>query len=131
MDLESSMHSDRSKYFGSLMMFGFGIFAFYRWYQTQLLFFLLLVFRDFVAGYFFLKRSPAKTKSSMKVSVVSYISAAMPLLYFSGIEESQSLLLASNILAPGGFLFVSLATVDLGTSIGIAPARREIISTGI
>lgn len=131
MDLESNMQSDRSKYFGSLMMFGFGVFAFYRWYQTQLLFFLLLVLRDFAAGYFFLKRTPAEMKSTTKASIIAYVSAAMPLLYFSSTEESRVLLLISNLLAIVGFLFVALATVELGTSIGISPAKRELVTSGI
>ncbi|MCM2349721.1 MAG: hypothetical protein NDI69_06850 [Bacteriovoracaceae bacterium] len=125
------MQSDRSKYFGSLMMFGFGVFAFYRWYQTQLLFFLLLVLRDFAAGYFFLKRTPAETKSNTTTSIISYISAAMPLFYFSSTEESRVLLLISNLLAIIGFLLVALATVELGTSIGISPAKRELVTSGI
>lgn len=125
------MQSDRSKYFGALMMFGFGVFAFYRWYQTQLLFFLLLVLRDFVAGYFFLKRTPAEMKSTTTASIFSYVSAAMPLFYFSSTEESRVLLLISNLLAIIGFLFVALATIELGTSIGISPAKREFVTSGI
>lgn len=113
------------------MMIGFGVFAFYRWHQTQLLFFLLLVFRDFAAGYFFLRRSPALVKSSLRMTLLAYMSAAMPLLYFSSIEASRTVLFVSDILAIIGFLLVCLATIELGTSIGISPAKRRLVSTGI
>lgn len=49
------MKTDSGKYFGSVMMSGFGVVAFYRWQQTHLIFFLLLVLRDFAAAYFFSK----------------------------------------------------------------------------
>jgi protein-S-isoprenylcysteine O-methyltransferase Ste14 len=125
------MQLDRGKYFGSLMMVGFGVFAFYRWHQTQLLFFLLLVLRDFAAGYFFFRRSPALVKSSLHITLLAYISAAMPLFYFSSMEASRTVLFVSDILAIIGFLFVSLATIELGASIGISPAKRKFVSTGI
>jgi len=125
------MKKDYGKYFGSVMMFGFGLLALYRWNQTQLIFFLLLVLRDFVVAYFFLKREYAEIKSSKLISAIAYLSSAMPLFYFSPEFSAKGILLASNILAIIGFFFVALATIELGTSIGISPAKRSYVKTGI
>lgn len=113
------------------MMFGFGLLALYRWQQTHLVFFLLLVLRDFVAAYFFFKREEAQQNSSRLISVIAYVSSAMPLIYFGPNGASKEILLASDILAIVGFLFVALATIELGTSIGISPAKRTLVKTGI
>lgn len=112
-------------------MVGFGIVAFYRWQQTQLIFFLLLVLRDFAAGYFFFKRKPAHSKGSTTLTILAYASSAIPLLYFCSSVSSKSLFLASDLLAIVGFLIVVLATVELGTSIGISPANRGLVRSGI
>ncbi|PIT99436.1 MAG: hypothetical protein COT74_10575 [Bdellovibrionales bacterium CG10_big_fil_rev_8_21_14_0_10_45_34] len=125
------MIKDAGKYFGSIMMFGFGLLALYRWQQTHLIFFLLLVLRDFVAGYFFLKREPAQLKSGRLISITAYLSSAMPLLYFGSDHATKEMLLASDILAIVGFLFVALATIELGTSLGISPAKRSLVKSGI
>lgn len=125
------MPKDFGKYLGSIMMFGFGAIALYRWHQTQLIFFLLLVLRDFAAGYFFLKRTPAEKKSGKAMSVLAYVSSAMPLIYLSPSTADKALLFSSDIMAILGFLIVVLATIELGTSIGISPAKREYVKTGI
>lgn len=113
------------------MMVGFGVVAFYRWHQTQLIFFLLLVLRDFAAGFFFFERRPAQTRSTTLPSVLAYVSSAMPLLYLGPSIANKSLFLASDLLAILGFLIVVLATIELGTSIGISPANRGLVRTGI
>jgi protein-S-isoprenylcysteine O-methyltransferase Ste14 len=113
------------------MMVGFGVLALYRWHQTQLLFFLLLVLRDFTAGYFFLKRNSAQSKGAKLLMIFSYLSSAMPLLYLDSTVSSKALFLASDLLAIVGFLIVVLATVELGTSIGISPANRGVVRSGI
>lgn len=125
------MNKDYGRYFGSLMMIGFGILAFYRWYQTQLLFFLLLVIRDFCAGYFFLKRKPSKEQSGLSLSILAYISSAMPLLYFDPSTDIKALFALSSLLSILGFLLVTFATLELGSSMGISPARRELVKSGI
>lgn len=125
------MSKDYGKYFGSAMMVGFGVVAFCRWQQTQLIFFLLLVLRDFAAGYFFLKRNPAQSKGPKLLTVLAYLSSAMPLLYLDSTVSSKTLFLASDLLAIVGFLIVVLATVELGTSIGISPANRGVVRSGI
>jgi len=125
------VQKDFGKYFGSTMMFGFGVLALYRWHQTQLLFFLLLVIRDFAAGYFFLKRNVAKEKAALVPSVLAYISSAMPLLYFGPAAASKALFLGADLLSIAGFLMVAFATLEIGTSIGVAPANRGLVSSGI
>jgi protein-S-isoprenylcysteine O-methyltransferase Ste14 len=123
--------NDYGKYFGSAMMVGFGVLALYRWQQTQLVFFLLLVLRDFAAGYFFFKRKPAQQKSTLAPSLLAYVSSAMPLLYLGPTVDTKLLFLASDLLAILGFLLVVFATVELGTSIGISPANRGVVRSGI
>jgi len=125
------VQKDFGKYLGSAMMIGFGVVALYRWHQTQLLFFLLLVLRDFAAGCFFLKRNAAKEKASLVPSILAYVSSAIPLLYFGPISASKALVLGANLLSITGFLIVAFATLELGTSIGIAPANRGLVRSGI
>lgn len=125
------MEKDHGKYFGSALMIGFGVVALYRWHQTQLTFFLLLVLRDFVAGYFFLKRKPTYAKGAIGPSILAYISSAIPLIYLSPTSTLRSLYLASDLMAILGFLFVAFATIELGTSIGISPANRGHVRSGI
>jgi len=90
-----------------------------------------LVLRDFAAGYFFLKRSPAQSKGPKLLTVLAYLSSAMPLLYLDSTVSSKTLFLTSDLLAIVGFLIVVLATVELGTSIGISPANRGLVRSGI
>lgn len=113
------------------MMVGFGAIAFYRWHQTQLIFFLLLVLRDFAAGFFFLKRETSQTRCSLHIRILAYVSSAMPLLYFGPSITSKSQLLASDLLSILGFLIVALATLELGVSIGISPATRGLVRSGV
>ncbi|HLE12956.1 MAG: hypothetical protein A2504_13000 [Bdellovibrionales bacterium RIFOXYD12_FULL_39_22] len=125
------MKQDIGKYSGALLMFGFGVLALYRWHQTQLLFFLLLVLRDFVAAYFFLKRRPAEIKSGRLPTIASYISSALPLCYLGSDNVLPLFLLISTIMAVIGFLLVALATIELGTSLGISPAKRQLVKSGV
>lgn len=128
---EFNVQNDFGKYFGSAMMIGFGVVALYRWHQTQLLFFLLLVLRDFAAGYFFLKRNAATEKAAFISSIMAYVSSAIPLFYFGAIGTSNALVLGADLLSIIGFLMVAFATLELGTSIGIAPANRGLVRSGI
>lgn len=113
------------------MMIGFGVLALYRWHQTQLIFFLLLVLRDFAAGYFFLKRNLAQEKAAVVPSVLAYVSSAMPLLYLGPVSAGKILFLGADLLSIAGFLMVAFATLELGASIGIAPAKRSLVRSGI
>ncbi|MCB0369615.1 MAG: hypothetical protein KDD45_09270, partial [Bdellovibrionales bacterium] len=64
-------------------------------------------------------------------TVFAYLSSAMPLLYLGSTVASKTLFLASDLLATVGFLIVVLATVELGTSIGISPANRGVVRSGV
>ena len=66
-------------------------------------------------------------------SFVAYISAALPLLYLPAADDVNSgVATAAQLVMIGGFLLVALATIDLGASLGISPARRpQIIQSGV
>lgn len=128
---EFNVQKDFGKYLGSAMMIGFGVVALYRWHQTQLLFFLLLVLRDFTAGYFFLKRNSALAKATLIPSILAYISSSLPLFYLGPIIATKSHVFASDLLSIAGFLMVVFATLELGASIGISPANRGLVRSGI
>jgi len=91
----------------------------------------MLLLRDFAAGYFFLKRNAATEKATLVSSIMAYVSAAIPLFYFGAIGTSKTLVLGADLLSIIGFLMVAFATLELGTSIGIAPANRGLVRSGI
>lgn len=126
------MQKDYGKYLGSLVMASFGVIAIMRWQQTNLIFFLLLAFRDFIAAYFFLRRNPSQVKSNLLQSAVAYVSSFMTLVYLPQMENvSKELLMASDLLSIVGFAIVALATIELGTSMGVSPANRGIVRSGV
>ena len=55
----------------------------------------------------------------------------MPLLYFDPSTEVKTLFALSSLLSILGFLLVTFATLELGSSMGISPARRELVKSGI
>lgn len=63
--------------------------------------------------------------------MLAYISSAMPLLYLGPVSASKALFLGADLLSIAGFLIVAFATLELGTSIGIAPANRGFVQSGI
>lgn len=65
------------------------------------------------------------------LAVLAYVSSAMPLLYLGSTVSSKNLFLASDLLAIIGFLIVVLATAELGVSIGVSPANRGSVHSGI
>ena len=115
-------------------MLSFGIISFARWNNSGELFFLLLAFRDFVASYFLAKREKAEIEGSKKMAVLAYLSSALPLLYFSapfGFAPRLNSLIA-DICTILGFLIVTWATIDLGTKLGVSPAKRgEKVTKGL
>jgi len=118
--------TDYKKWLGGLIMLSFGIISFMRWRTSGELFFLLLFFRDFIAAVFLIKREDAIKIGNKKMATVAYISSALPLIYFSAPYgfETNSVKLAADLLAILGFLIVTWATIDLGTKMGISPAKR-------
>jgi protein-S-isoprenylcysteine O-methyltransferase Ste14 len=125
---------DYKKYVGSLIMFSFAVLSILRWNRSGELFFLLLSFRDLVASYFLATREKAEVNSGNTMAILAYVSSGLPLLYFSapfGIEL-RSHRLVFDLLTIVGFLIVTWATIDLGTKIGVSPAKRgEKVVKGI
>ncbi|CBW26020.1 putative membrane protein [Halobacteriovorax marinus SJ] len=68
------------------------------------------------------------------MATVAYLSSGLPLLYLSaplGMETRLHSLIA-NLFTIVGFLIVTLATIDLGTKLGVSPAKRgEKITKGL
>ena len=125
---------DYKKYIGSLIMLSFAVLSMLRWNRSGELFFLLLSFRDLVASYFLATREKAEVKSGNTMAILAYVSSGLPLLYFSapfGIEL-RSHRLIFDLLTIVGFLIVTWATIDLGTKLGVSPAKRgEKVVKGI
>lgn len=123
---------DPTAWVGSVVMLGFAIVAFYRWQNSGLIFYLLLILRDVAASWFLLTRNPSEAKKSNKsVSVLAYVSSAWPFLYLSSTTDSSIAHLADSLLAITGFLLSTWALFDLGKSFGVAPANRGFVRTGV
>ncbi|MDZ4660140.1 MAG: methyltransferase [Pseudomonadota bacterium] len=123
---------DWSGRIASLMMLLFAAIAFQRWLESKEMFFILLVFRDVLAAVYFWVRLPAREVSHLTLKVVAYGSAMLPLCYLGGSDSSIELMLITRGLAILGFLISTIATIDLGNSLGIAPAvRGGVCKTGI
>ncbi len=126
MQTVEAVKTDYKKYFGSLIMLGFAIISITRWTQSGELFFLVLSFRDLIASYFLARRENAEIKSNKTMAMIAYLSSGLPLLYFSapfGLEI-RAYRLVADLLTITGFLIVTWATIDLGTKLGISPAKR-------
>jgi len=122
---------DFRKFSGAILMCCFGVFSLWKWHQTSLIFYLLLVFRNFLAAYFFMVRTYAKPSTGIKDSSISFLSTALPLFYLESADNSDVLSLISNLLCAFGFLIVVLATIELGKSFGVTAAKRNLVETGI
>lgn len=134
MQVNEATKIDYKKYVGSLIMLSFAVLSMLRWNRSGELFFLLLSFRDLVASYFLATREKAEVKSGNTMAILAYVSSGLPLLYFSapfGIEL-RSHRLIFDLLTIVGFLIVTWATIDLGTKLGVSPAKRgERVTKGI
>jgi protein-S-isoprenylcysteine O-methyltransferase Ste14 len=126
MQTVEAVKTDYKKYLGSLIMLGFAIISITRWTQSGELFFLVLSFRDLIASYFLARRENAEIKSNKTMAMIAYLSSGLPLLYFSapfGLEI-RAYRLVADLLTIIGFLIVTWATIDLGTKLGVSPAKR-------
>lgn len=125
---------DYRKYLGSFIMLSFAGIALTRWNQSKELFFLLLAFRDLIASFFLAKRENAQIEGSKIMAIVAYLSSGLPLLYLSaplGMETRLNSLIA-DLFTIVGFLIVTWATIDLGTKLGVSPAKRgEKVTKGL
>lgn len=115
-------------------MLTFGVISFLRWRTSGELFFLLLFFRDSIAAFFLVRREKAQASGSNLIAGIAYLSSGLPLFYFSapyGIE-TKLVKLSADLLAIVGFLIISWATIDLGTKLGVSPAKRgEKVTKGL
>lgn len=124
--------TDWRKLVGAFVMMTFAIIAMIRWYETHMVFFLLLVFRDFLLVYFFAIRKDSETNEPLGGRIISYASAALPLCYFHIITDNGYLIVTASLLSILGFLISTLATIELADRIGFAPAKRgEICRSGV
>lgn len=124
--------ADPTGWIGSVVMFSFAVFSFYRWQKSGLIFFLLLILRELSASYFLLTRNPSEKNNSNKwASMLAYVSSAWPFFYLSSTTDSPTAHLIDALLAIIGFLLSTWALFDLGKSFGVAPANRGIIRTGV
>lgn len=110
---------------GAAFMALFAVVSAWRWLHTGSLFYALLLLRDGMWSVFFLVRRPALKTGSRVEAVLAYVSTALPLFYFSpGGMVSWWLPVVANALAVIGFLLATLATIELGVKLGVAPAAR-------
>jgi len=113
-------------------MASFGIIAVMRWQESHYLFFLLCALRDFIAAYFLITRKEAIAKGNAVQSIIAYISTGLPLLYITGPVGAMEMKFLSDAFTIIGFFIVTMATIELGTSFGVSPARRgDICRTGV
>lgn len=128
----NNFKADPSGWIGSGIMFIFALIAGYRWHNTGIIFFGLLVIRDFTASWFLISRKPNKEKSISRLSeALAYFSSACPFFYLNSSHSLPEIGLISSVLAIVGFTISTLALFDLGSSFGISAANRDIIRTGL
>ena len=126
MQVVAAKATDYKKWIGSLIMLSFSLIGFLRWQASGELFFILLSFRDLIAAIFLIRREEASKSGSKSMAFIAYISSALPLIYLSAPYglETMSDKLAADLFAIVGFLIVTWATIDLGTKLGVSPAKR-------
>ena len=109
----------------------FSVLAIIRWHTGHELYFVLLGLRDFIAAYFLFTRNAPTQRSSLKFEILAYSSSAVPLMYFQPTINDTWVGVSSQLLTIFGFSLVTLATIDLGRSFGVAPAARGTVQTGV
>lgn len=124
--------ADQRKLVGAFIMLGFAVLAFFRWTETNAIFFILLAFRDLIAAYYLSIRKQTEIQVSIQMRLLAYASSAVPLCYLKPTTFSPTFLLIAILLNIAGFLLSTLATIELGDRMGVAPAKRgEICQTGV
>ena len=118
--------TDYKKWIGGLIMLSFSLIGFLRWQASGELFFILLSFRDLIAAIFLIRREEASKSGSRLLASTAYISSALPLIYLSAPYglETKMVKLTADLFTIIGFLIVTWATIDLGTKLGVSPAKR-------
>lgn len=124
--------ADWRKLVGTFIMSGFAVLAFFRWTETSVIFFLLLAFRDLIAAYYLAIRNQTEIQVSVSMRLLAYASSAIPLCYLKSATTNPYFFLVAVLLNIVGFLLSTLATIELGNRMGVAPAKRgEICQTGV
>ena len=124
--------TDSSGWIGSVVMLAFALVAGYRWHATGLIFFGLLVLRDLAASWFLISRNSSVDKSGSKlITTLSYVSSAWPFIYLSPLNSLSHAGIISSVLAILGFTISTLAIFDLGSSFGVSPANRGLVTNGL
>ncbi len=120
-------------FLGAAFMASFGVVAIFRWNGTGLLYFLLFAFRDFLAAAFLASRRPARVRPAWKQSVLAYASTVLPLCYFNGsVDDALWVPKVAVLLAIGGFGLATIAVIELGRDLGVAPSiRGAVCRTGV
>jgi len=81
--------ADPAGWVGSVIMFIFAVIAAFKWQSTGLVFYALVILRDVAASWFLLTRKQASQKMAFGFQdVLAYVSSAMPLVYFSSVQET-------------------------------------------
>jgi protein-S-isoprenylcysteine O-methyltransferase Ste14 len=123
--------SDPSGWAGAGVMTAFAAYAGWRFSQTTLLFFALLLVRDLAASWFLLVRLPSRSvERRWRLSGLAYLSSFLPLAYSGGVG-TVSTIAAANLLAIVGFALSTVALLELGPSFGVAAASRREVRTGV
>lgn len=103
----------------------FAVIAGARWLNTANLFFALLFIRDCLLCVLFMRRIQEKRRASVGASILAYGSTVLPLCYSAGNAVTPVwMVLTSDLLFILGFGLATLATIELGSSMGVAPALR-------
>jgi protein-S-isoprenylcysteine O-methyltransferase Ste14 len=114
-------------------MLAFSAVAAWRWSQSGLIFFVLTGFRDLLAAWFLLIRTPNQlARHNKSISVLAYASSALPLMYLSPSAITSPIAeTIATCLAIVGYALATLALIELGPSFGISAANRGKKHTGV
>lgn len=118
------LRSDPFGILGAFIYAAIAVFAYRRWDVTGSLFYVLLGFRDLVLCALFLTRAPATHQGSALSFAVAYVSASLPLAY-SAEGFGSGAKLGADVLFVLGFALATIASLELGKSMGVAPAVRD------
>lgn len=117
---------------GSGIMLIFALIAGYRWYNTCIIFFALLVVRDLIASCLLITRKASNDKiNSRSIELLAYVSSAGPFIYFNAAHSLPKADIISSIFTIVGFTISALALLDLGRSFGVSPANRGVVRNGL
>ncbi|MBI4369691.1 MAG: hypothetical protein HY547_05640 [Elusimicrobia bacterium] len=111
---------------GALAMACFAFLSMSHWWKNGSIFFLLLFFKNFLFAIFLISRKAAIERHGLGVELLAYISAGLPLFYMAApnSQPSNAVIFAINSMSLTGFLVATLAVIELGTLLGVAPAVR-------